>query len=345
MASKGLRKDEGIGLGAAIALHLAVLGAILFSPRHNDVVKPPPRIEVTISDEIAKTSTSPNPNAQAAPDKSPELGEPAPEAAPEAEAEPAPAPRPEPKAAPEPAPRVVEKPQPPKPEPKPKPVPKPAPKAPPKPAPKPQPKPEPKPKPKPAPPKAAPKPAPKPAPKAPPRKPAPPTTRKSSAIDDIVKSKPKPAPPGRTAGSSTSASPPKKAGSSAFDDAFKAGTPGASAPKQTGTPASQIGASARSALGAAISRQLKPHWQAPQGADVELLVTKVRFRLARDGSLSGEPQVVSTTGQNAANQAQVTRHQEQAIRAVKLAAPFNLPDDLYEGWKVVTTNFDRRLSQ
>ncbi|AXB77547.1 hypothetical protein TQ38_014395 [Novosphingobium sp. P6W] len=71
----------------------------------------------------------------------------------------------------------------------------------------------------------------------------------------------------------------------------------------------------------------------------------MRFRLARDGSLSGEPEVVSTTGQNAANQAQVTRHQEQAIRAVKLAAPFNLPDDLYEGWKVVTTNFDRRLSQ
>ncbi|WP_043971396.1 hypothetical protein [Novosphingobium sp. P6W] len=343
MASKGLRKDEGIGLGAAIALHLAVLGAILFSPRQNDVVTPPPRIEVTISDEIAKTSTSPNPNAQAAPDKSPELGEPAPEAAPVPEVEPAPAAPPEPKAAPEPEPRVVEKPQPPKPEPKPKPVPKPAPKAPPKPAPKPQPKPEPKPKP--APPRAAPKPAPKPAPKAPPKKPAPTPPRKSSAIDDIVKSKPKPAPPGRTAGSSTSASPPRKAGSSAFDDAFKPGTPGASAPKQTGTPAAQIGASARSALGAAISRQLKPHWQAPQGADVELLVTKVRFRLARDGSLSGEPEVVSTTGQNAANQAQVTRHQEQAIRAVKLAAPFNLPDDLYEGWKVVTTNFDRRLSQ
>ncbi|WP_159977102.1 MULTISPECIES: hypothetical protein [unclassified Novosphingobium] len=341
MASKGLRKDEGIGLGVAIALHLAVLGAILFSPRHNDVVKPPQRIEVTISDEIAKTSTSPNPNAQAAPDKSPELGEPAPEAAPVPEAQPAPAPPPEPRPAPEPAPRVVEKPQPPKPEPKPKPVPKPAPKAPPKPVPKPQPKPEPKP----APPKAAPKPAPKPAEKAPPRQPAPPTTRKSSAIDNIVKSPAKPAPPGRTAGSSTSASPPKKAGSSAFDDAFKAGTPGASAPKQTGAPAAQIGAAARSALGAAISRQLKPHWQAPQGADVELLVTKVRFRLARDGSLSGEPEVISTTGQNATNQAQVTRHQEQAIRAVKLAAPFNLPDDLYEGWKVVTTNFDRRLSQ
>ena len=31
--------------------------------------------------------------------------------------------------------------------------------------------------------------------------------------------------------------------------------------------------------------------------------------------------------------------------AVKLAAPFSLPEDLYAGWKVVTTNFDRRLSQ
>jgi outer membrane biosynthesis protein TonB len=339
MASQGLRKDEALGLGVAIALHLAVLGAILFSPRQGDVVKPPQRIEVTISDEIAKTSTSPDPNSQAAPDKSPELGEPAPEAAPEPAAEPAPAP--------EPAPPVVEKPKPqPRPEPPkpapPKPAPKPVPKAPPKPVQKPVPKPVAKPVPKPAA-----KPAPKPAEKTPPRKASPIDGIVKSAPKSAPKAAPKSAPPGRTTGSSKTATPPKKAGSSAFDDAFKAGTPGAkpAAAASTGTPAAQIGPSARSALGAAISRQLKPHWQAPQGADVELLVTKVRFRLNRDGSLAGEPQAVGTTGQTAANQAQVARHQEQAIRAVKLAAPFDLPDDLYEGWKVVTTNFDRRLSQ
>lgn len=74
-------------------------------------------------------------------------------------------------------------------------------------------------------------------------------------------------------------------------------------------------------------------------------MTRVRFRLNRDGSLAGEPQVLATTGQTEANQPQVSRHQEQAVRAVKLAAPFDLPEPLYDGWKVVTTNFDRKLSQ
>lgn len=349
MAALGLRKDEGVGLAVAVALHLAVLGAILFSPRSNDVVKPPERIAVTISDQVGMTSTAPDPG-KAAPDAGPEQGEPAPPAA-AAPPEPAPAPvaDPEPAPAPAPAPRVTEKPRP---EPAPKPEPRPTPKAVPKPAPKPQPKSTPKPVPKPKP-----KPAPKPSP-----------SRKTSAIDDIVSKKTTAKPAAKPATKPSAAKPaakpaanpasgssgasaskataaPKKAGSSAFDDAFKNGTPGATATRQTGTPAAQIGAQARSALGAAINRQLKPHWQAPQGADVELLVTKVRFRLNRDGSLAGAPQVVSTTGQNATNQAQVTRHQEQAVRAVRLAAPFSLPDDLYEGWKVVTTNFDRRLSQ
>ncbi|KQM21576.1 hypothetical protein [Novosphingobium sp. Leaf2] len=347
MAAKGIRRDEAIGLAVAVALHAAVLAAILFSPRKNDVVKPPPRIEVTISDEVANTSTAPSP-AQASPDKGPEQGEPAPEAAPAPAVEPAPAPRPEPAPQPEPAPvprpRDIERPRP-----QPKPVPAPRP----KPVVRAEPRPEARPKPRPVQ-KAPPAPAQKPEPRReakpvarpePARKKAPGTPRQGSAIDSILKSEKK-APPGRTASSSKASTAPKKAGSSAFDDAFKAGTPGAKASAaKTGTPAAQIGAAARSALNAAIGRQIKPHWQAPQGADAELLVTRVRFRLNRDGSLSGEPEVVSTTGQTDANKAQVKRHQEQAIRAVKLAAPFNLPDDLYEGWKVVTTNFDRRLSQ
>ncbi|MYL98625.1 hypothetical protein GR702_12705 [Novosphingobium sp. FGD1] len=357
MGSRGLRKDEGIGLGVAIALHAAVLWAILYlKPGESEVVKPPQRIEVTISEEVGMTSTSPNPDAKAAPDKSPELGDPAPEAAPVQPVEPAPAPQPEPRPVPEPAPRAVERPQPkpqprpePKPQPKPqppRPAPKPAPKAPAKPVEKPQPKPQPQAQPKPKPqPKASAKP--RPAQKAEPKKPATTDARKSSAIDTIVKSKPKAAPPGKSAGTSKSSTPPKKAGSSAFDDAFKSGTPGARSESGSGAPAAKVGPAQVSALNAAIGRQLKPHWRgkAPEGADAELLVTRVRFRLNRDGSLAGEPQVVSTTGQTDANRAQVSRHQEQAIRAVKLAAPFNLPDDLYEGWKVITTNFDRRLSQ
>ncbi|MFO1260646.1 MAG: cell envelope biogenesis protein TolA [Sphingomonadaceae bacterium] len=111
----------------------------------------------------------------------------------------------------------------------------------------------------------------------------------------------------------------------------------------TGAPASAIGPEQKSALGAEIRRQIKPYWKAPTGADVELLRTTVSFRLARDGSLIGDPEVVATTGQTQSNSAQVRVYQEQALKAVRLAAPFRLPPDLYDGWKSLNINFDKRL--
>jgi periplasmic protein TonB len=76
---------------------------------------------------------------------------------------------------------------------------------------------------------------------------------------------------------------------------------------------------------------------------VEKLVTIVRFRLNRDGSLIGTPVLVSQTGVTPTNEAQKARHLEQAIRAIRLAAPFELPDQFYDQWKVVNSQFDRRL--
>jgi hypothetical protein len=90
---------------------------------------------------------------------------------------------------------------------------------------------------------------------------------------------------------------------------------------------------------------LKPHWSPPSGVDVDRLVTVVRFRLNRDGSLDGTPEIVRQTGITDANRLQAPRHQEQAIRAVRLAAPFDLPEQLYSGWRVITSNFDNRLAQ
>ncbi|KHK89963.1 hypothetical protein [Novosphingobium malaysiense] len=302
MSAIALGKEERIGLVVAVALHAAVVAAMLIRPPLHSVVKPPARIEVTISDLYGMTSTSPDPNSQAAPDRGPVLGEAAPLP------EPAPA-LPEPA---QPTPRAAEEPRPQRTS-----------------------RPEPKPKPKPAP-RATERP--RPAAKEPPKTSS---SRKSSAIDDIIS---RPSPKSDSSASKSSAAP-RKSGASSFAQAFGEGAPGASAESGKGAPAAEIGPQQRSALAAAINRQLKPHWQAPQGADADLLTTRVRFRLNSDGSLAGEPQVLGTTGQTAANQAQVQRHQEQAVRAVKLAAPFDLPKDLYEGWKVVTTNFDRRLSQ
>jgi outer membrane biosynthesis protein TonB len=294
-----LTKEEGWGLAISIAGHAALLAVLLLRPASDNVVIPPERVEVTISEDVGMKSMSPDPAAKAAPDEAPDIGE----------AAPAPEPVPLP---PPPAPPVA------------KPLPK-----------KPEPrkieakKPEPR--------------------KPPPPKPSPP---KPSAIDRIARASPvtaKPAtktPSAKTA-PSKAATPPKKPGGTRFAEAFRQGTPGATSPTGTGAPAATIGPQQISALNAAIGRQLKPHWRgkAPEGAEAELLVTKVRFRLNRDGSLAGEPQVVATSGQTEANQPQVARHQEQAVRAVRLAAPFDLPEALYDGWKVVTTNFDRRLSQ
>lgn len=301
MAGSALTREEGWGLAISIAGHAALVAVLLLRPAADNVVIPPERVEVTISDEVGLQSTSPNPAAQAAPDEAPEIGEPAP--LPEAIAEPLP---------PEPAPRVIEPP-------KPRPVAKPEPR-----------KPEPRRV-------EARKPAPRKPP--PPKRASPP---RPNAIDAAAR------PSARASAAPSKAStPPKRSGGSRFAEAFKSGTPGASSSSNTGAPAATIGPQQVSALNAAIGRQLKPHWRgkAPEGADAELLVTKVRFRLNRDGSLAGEPQVLATSGQTDANQPQVARHQEQAVRAVKLAAPFDLPEPLYDGWKVVTTNFDRRLSQ
>jgi hypothetical protein len=139
--------------------------------------------------------------------------------------------------------------------------------------------------------------------------------------------------------------PTRPAGGSRIGADFLNGVAGAQGQTRSAAPAAAFGPQQQSALRAAIMRQLKPHWSAPQGADAEKLVTQVRFDLNRNGALVGEPQIVSQSGQTAANAAQVRRHAEQAIRAVRLASPFILPPDLYDHWQTVTSTFDRRLSQ
>ena len=101
----------------------------------------------------------------------------------------------------------------------------------------------------------------------------------------------------------------------------------------------------QASIDAAIIRQLKPHWNPPSGVDAALLVTRLRFRLNRDGTLRGNPEVLGQRGDNASNRAQLGRHREQAIRAVRLASPFNLPERFYSGWSTVTVNFNNELAQ
>jgi len=200
--------------------------------------------------------------------------------------------------------------------------------APPPPAPTPRPAPR---QPVPAPAPAAAKPAPRPAPPRPapsraapaPAKPAPP--RAAAA----------PAPARPTAARPTGRLSGLLAGLGDRDTPSRSTTP----------PAAAAGPAVRASLGAEIRRQLKPHWKAPTGADAELLRTELSISLARDGSVT-QVEVLRTTGQTASNKPQVKLHQEQAVRAVRLASPFRLPAEYYDSWKLLSPiGFDRRLAQ
>ncbi len=278
MAVPNLRSEERIGLIIALAAHVALVAVLVLRPPSPAPFPVPERMTVTLSEDVALTSTSPQPAAQPVPDEAPVLGEAPPPPAPVVQPQPAPS--------------------------------------------------------------AAPPPLPKPVARVTPRVPTPVVPARATS-----KQAAKPA-----AQPSAPATPPRRplaaAGGSRIGNDFLKGVSGARSNGTAATPpAAAIGPQVRSAISQAIARQLKPHWKIPQGPDVEQLVTVVRFRLNRDGTLAGTPEIVRQMGDTPANQAQKGRHAEQAIRAVRLAAPFNLPEELYSGWQVVTSNFDRRLSQ
>ena len=136
------------------------------------------------------------------------------------------------------------------------------------------------------------------------------------------------------------------AGASRVGSDFLTGVGGETRGTAQNPPAARAGPQVAASLAQAISRALKPRWNAPQGAEADQLVTVLTFDLNPDGSLAGRPKVVSQSGVTDANRAQQARHAEQAIRAVQLAAPFDLPAQYYSLWKhVASFRFDRRLSQ
>ena len=140
----------------------------------------------------------------------------------------------------------------------------------------------------------------------------------------------------------------ERSGGSRVGDNFLAGAGDSTTTNETRVPASQIGASAKASIVSAIARQVRPHWQgkAPSGADAEMLVTILAFELNPDGSLKGRPRVVGQDGITPSNDAQKSRHAEVAVRAVQLAAPFDLPPEYYEAWKSIRgARFDRNLSR
>jgi outer membrane biosynthesis protein TonB len=115
--------------------------------------------------------------------------------------------------------------------------------------------------------------------------------------------------------------------------------------RSTARPAATAGPAVKSSLARAVREQLKPHWKAPTGADADQLRTELSIWLSPSGTVT-RVEVIATTGQTSSNRPQVKLHQEQAVRAVRLASPFRLPSEYYEVWKQLSPiGFDKRLSQ
>jgi periplasmic protein TonB len=202
-------------------------------------------------------------------------------------------------------------------------------------------------------------PAPRPSPRVttPPPQPRP-TARPTPRPSPVARATPTPRPSPRATATSaprpratatpaprTTPSPRPTSGGSRIGNDFLEGS-GSAQTTTRAAPAATFGPAEQASLRQAISRQLRPHWAAPQGPDAELLVTVLSWELNEDGSLAGRPKVVSQSGINDTNRAQAGRHAEQAIRAVQLAAPFDLPPQFYNGWKRIREwSFDRRLAQ
>jgi protein TonB len=138
--------------------------------------------------------------------------------------------------------------------------------------------------------------------------------------------------------------PTRQAGGTRLGDDFLSGVGAAERNTSRGTPAATFGSAERASLEQAINRQLKPHWSAPQGVDAEQLITVLSWELNPDGTLKGRPQLVSQSGITDSNRPQAALHAERAIRAVQLAAPFDLPEEFYDRWRRIREwRFDRRL--
>ncbi len=137
-----------------------------------------------------------------------------------------------------------------------------------------------------------------------------------------------------SANTSTTSSSRSGGASREFSQAFDgAGTSTSSADSRA--PASAISGAAKSSLLQSIVRKIRPHWKPPEGADADQLYTNVSFNLNEDGSLSGSPRCSATQGVTAANRTQAAIHCREAMRAVRAAAPFSLPDRFYNAWKSV----------
>ena len=175
----------------------------------------------------------------------------------------------------------------------------------------------------------------------PPPKPVMPKPLAPDPIAKVLTSLPKA--PAKPAHPSKPAPAAKPAGASRIGQNFLKSVPNtATKGKAHSPPAAAIGPAAKSAIRASIGAKVQGPWNdcSVSGNDVELLRASVSFAIARDGQVTSiELPVV--TGQTPNNAPQLSRFSECAVRAIKVAAPFNLPAESYDYWKNYKLNFKK----
>jgi outer membrane biosynthesis protein TonB len=101
-----------------------------------------------------------------------------------------------------------------------------------------------------------------------------------------------------------------------------------------------VGPAQLAGLAAAIRRQVQPCADriATPGPGAERITTKINLQMNRDGSFAANPRVVSqvTDEDNARYGARVG---ELAKAAFVQCSPFELPPELYDGWKNINLNY------
>ena len=203
--------------------------------------------------------------------------------------------------------------------------------------------------PPPTPRRAEPVPAPRPAPRAE-RRPPPPPSRDTSERrrpDRPAVTTPSRAatPPASTRQPTRPARDTRPAGNPLGDIADAVARDSSRDARGTNAPAAQTSAEVRQSITVAVDREIAPFWQrnVPSGVDVEQLRVVLEISLNRDGSIASIRQTGELSGRTESNQPQQARFVEQAIRSVRQAAPFTLPEDHYDSWRVVRQPFRARV--
>ncbi|MBJ7440479.1 MAG: hypothetical protein JHD35_15835 [Sphingopyxis sp.] len=140
----------------------------------------------------------------------------------------------------------------------------------------------------------------------------------------------------------TKKAPPRRAGQPS-GDIDRIGRELTKSTQTKGAPASAVSAEVRRAFSAAVDGEIRPYWQrnanAISGVELDQLRLRLDIHLNRDGSIADIRQNGPMTGTTESNAPQQKRFVELAVRSVRQAAPFKLPPDQYDGWKVITQPF------